>query len=191
MFGQRFDPAGLPAGAEFQIPSYTTFDQRAPAVAMDASGNFVVVWNRNNYDGSDSDVYGQRFDSTGSPAGSEFMINSYTTGRQSYPAVAANAAGDFVVVWSSYGQDGSYSGVFGQRFDSDGVSLGSEFRVNTYTLFQQRSPAVAADETGEFVVVWGSWHQDGSGDGVFGQRFDSTGRPMGSEFQVNSSTEED
>jgi hypothetical protein len=32
------------------------------------------------------------------------------------PSVAADDAGDFVVVWTSSGQDGSNYGVFGQRY---------------------------------------------------------------------------
>src|SRR5437870_8709772 len=66
--------------------------------------------------------------------------------------------------------------------------LGSEFRVNTYTTSYQDSPRVAADSTGNFVVVWQSRGQDGSGVGVFGQRYSSSGAPQGPEFRVNTVT---
>ena len=46
------------------------------------------------------------------------------------------------------------SGVFGQRFDSDGSMVGSEFQVNTYTTGTQDTPSVAADASGNFVMVW-------------------------------------
>src|SRR5262245_10409477 len=65
------------------------------------------------------------------------------------------------------------------------TSLGPEFQVNTYTTSAQNSPVVAADGAGNFVVVWASPH-DGSGSGVFGQRYDSSGTPLGSEFPVNT-----
>jgi hypothetical protein len=40
----------------------------------------------------------------------------YTTGYQFFPAVAMDADGDFVVVWTDYaGRDGSLRGAFGQR----------------------------------------------------------------------------
>ena len=68
-----------------------------------------------------------------SAVGPEFQVNTYTTSAQAIPRVAANVAGEFVVVWSSYGQDGHYGGVFGQRYDNAGVAQGSEFQVNTYT----------------------------------------------------------
>jgi len=187
VFGQRFDSAGNPVGSEFQVNSYTTGDQWHPAVAASALGNFVVVWQSVDQDGSSSGAFGQRFDFLGNPVGSEFQVNSYTTSYQGRPALAAGASGNFVVVWQSF-QDGSYRGVFGQRFDFVGNPVGSEFQVNSYTTGYQYRPAVAADAAGNFVVVWQSGVLVVSSRGVFGQRFDSAGNPVGSEFQVNSYT---
>ena len=121
-------------------------------------------------DGSGASVHGQRFDSAGAVAGSEFRVNTYTTSSQSRPAVAQASDGSFVVVWNSYGQDGSQYGVHGQRFDSAGAVAGSEFQVNTYTTAYQTRPAVAQASDGSFVVVWQSNGQDGSYIGVYGQR---------------------
>ena len=42
--GKRFDGAGHPIGAEFQVNTHTTGDQGAPSVAPIGSGKFVVVW---------------------------------------------------------------------------------------------------------------------------------------------------
>ena len=188
VFGQRFDANGLPQGVEFQVNSYTTGSQYGPAVAADASGGFVVAWNSQYQDGSYGGVFGQRFGPAGLPVGPEFQVNTYTTSAQGGPAVAIAAAGEFVVVWSSYDQDGSYDGVFGQRFDAQGVPSGSEFRVNTYTTSTQALPTVAVDGSGGFVVAWWSHDQDGSSGGIFAQRFDAAGLPVDGEFQVNTYT---
>ncbi len=85
---------------------------------MDAAGNFVVAWESySNQDGSSSGVFGQRFDSSGARAGTEFQVNTYTTGGQgSYPQAVAVSPNNFVVVWHSPDQDGSGLGIFGQRF---------------------------------------------------------------------------
>ena len=58
----------------------------------------------------------QRFSSAGAAQGSEFQINTYTTGDQGVPALCCGAAGTFVVAWDSDTRDGSDFGVFGQRF---------------------------------------------------------------------------
>jgi hypothetical protein len=182
VFGQRFNSSGLPQGSEFQVNTYTTFSQWAPAVASDANGNFVVVWQNWTYG-----AFGQRFNAAGLPQGSEFQVNSYATGFQSYPAVASDANGNFVVAWTSQA-DGSGYGVFGQRFSASGLPQGSEFQVNSYTTGNQAGPALASAANGYFVIAWVSNGQDGSNDGVFAQRFNAAGLPQGGEFQVNSYT---
>jgi hypothetical protein len=70
------------------------------------------------------------------------------------PSVAVDANGDFVVVWSSDGQDGDSYGIYGQRFDASGIPQGAEFLVNTHTTDAQSQPSVAMDADGDFVVVW-------------------------------------
>ena len=172
VFGQRFSSTGLPVGSEFQINSYTTSVQSSPAVASDANGNFLVVWHSDIQDGSSQGIFGQRFSLAGIPMGSEFQINSFTTGNQSQPSVASDTDGNFVIVWHSVGQDGSGYGVFGQRFSPAGIPMGSEFRANAYTASDQLIPAVASAANGTFVVVWNSYGEDGSNFGVFGQRYD-------------------
>jgi hypothetical protein len=171
IFGQRYDAAGVLLGGEFQVNTYTTDSQSNPDLAMDPAGNFVVVWHSSTQDGDNRGVFGQRYDAAGTPQGVEFRVNSYTTNLQDYPAVAMDAAGNFVVVWESISQDGDNYGVFGQRFTAAGVPRGTEFRVNTYTTNIQFEPIVASDAHGNFVVVWSSFTQDGSNDGVFAQRY--------------------
>src|SRR6185503_8044197 len=81
----------------------------------------------------------------GVPLGPEFRVNTFTTNSQWFPAVAADALGNFVVLWASSTQDyAATSGVFGQRYTSGGEALGPEFRVNTYTIGSQGAGAVAS-----------------------------------------------
>jgi len=106
---------GNPVGPEFRINTYTTNIQNEPAVTADASGNFVVVWDSANQDGSLLGVFGQRFGSSGAPLGPEFRVNTSTADLQFAPSVAADSAGNFVVAWTSY-QDGNLDGIFARRF---------------------------------------------------------------------------
>jgi hypothetical protein len=188
VYGQRYDTAGVPLGGEFQVNTYTTDRQRRPRVAMDAVGNFVVVWPSYGPDGASDGIFGQRYDAAGTRVGGEFQVNTYTTGSQYRPHVAMDAVGNFVVVWQSVAQYGASYGIFGQRYDAAALPLGGEFRVNTYTTSSQRAPDLAMDPAGNFVVVWASLMQDGSSDGIFGRRYDAAGVPVGVEFQVNTYT---
>lgn len=188
VFGQRFDSAGAKAGGEFQINTETGNDQEFPSVAALAGGGFIVAWSSRDQDGSDSGIYGQRYSSTGSRVGSEFLINTTTDQYQGFPSVTALNDGNFVVTWSSWLQDGSEFGIFGQRFRANGSKLGAEFRVNRTTALYQIYSSNAALEDGGFVAVWQSYMQDGSENGVYGQRFDSSGKKTGGEFKVNTYT---
>jgi hypothetical protein len=188
IFGQRYDAAGTPVGGEFRVNTYTTSDQRSPAVAMDAAGRFVVVWESLGQDGSSGGIFGQRYDVTGTPHGSEFRVNTYTTGEQLLPAIVMHPQGDVAVVWTSSTQDGSGYGIFGRRYDAAGGPLGGEFQVNTHTTNTQYRPTIATDPAGNLVVVWESVGQDGDTEGIVGRRFDAAGAPLGGEFRVNTYT---
>jgi hypothetical protein len=182
LFARRFDSLGTAIGSEFQVNTYTQNRQYQPAIAPEGSGGFAVVWSSTDQDGSGRGVFGQRLDSLGAVVGSEFQVNTYTTGIQDYPAVGGDGTG-FVVAWR--GSDGD---IFAQRFDSAGGFDGTEFQVNTNTSGQQRKPDVEELASG-FVIVWtGGADQDGDSYGIFGQRFDGSGAPSGTEFQINSYT---
>ena len=111
-----------------------------------------------------------------SPAGKAF---------QQSPRVARHGDGYFVA-WHGDGLDGSLYGVFARRIDRNGHLLSEPFQVNTYTEHDQRDPAVASAPSGEAVVVWSSYGQDGDLGGIFGQRFDRFGKPTGEEFAINT-----
>ncbi|MEH2165449.1 MAG: tandem-95 repeat protein, partial [Nostoc sp.] len=51
----------------------------------------------------------------------EFKVNTYTTNSQSNPTVAMDAGGDFVISWTSDGQDGSGNGIYAQLNTNSGV----------------------------------------------------------------------
>jgi hypothetical protein len=196
--GRRFASDGSPQGPQFQVNTYTTSYQDVPSVAAAADGDFVVVWQSGGSFGTDTDVWslqGQRYSSDGSPQGGEFQVNAYTTHVQFSPSIAtATADGGFVVTWESYGSFGSDTSTLSiqaRRFASDGTALGGEFQVNSYTPFYQYAPSVAAEDDGEFVVVWHSYSPEPSYSSAWdvrGQRFASDGSPLGAEFQVNTYT---
>jgi hypothetical protein len=184
VFGQRYASNGTPLGPEFRVNTSTGYGvlQLDPSVAADSAGNFVVVWTK-----LQAGVFGQRYASNGTPLGPEFRVNTYTSGAGVRPSVAADPAGNFVVAWLSY-RDGNGIGISAQRFAGSGAPLGPEFVVNTFTTANQINPAVVSDSIGNFVVTWQGMGQDGSGYGVFGQRYANGGTPLGPEFRVNTYT---
>lgn len=181
--GQLFANDGSLVGGEFQVNTYTTDHQYAPSVAMDSDGDFVVVWDSQGSYGPDTNtsVQAQRYSADGTPLGSEFQVNTYIFGVQENAKVAMTSGGAFVVVWQSTGSYGSDVGGYSKhsvqmrRFSADGMAIGGDFQVNTYTTNQQWYPGVSAIASGEILVVWESPRDDPARVdrfGIYGQRFD-------------------
>ncbi len=96
------DPQAV-QGAELSVGTFEKGVQRDSKVAVDANGNYVVVWTSPTQDQSGDGIYARRYNAAGVAIGNEFLINQTTTGGQSLPSIAMNASGRFVVVWSGNG----------------------------------------------------------------------------------------
>jgi predicted outer membrane repeat protein len=173
------------------------------AWANGAPNNGWAIFNDKNnnwvFASSETDVPAQRplltVDFTPpSVPGDEFRVNTTVAADQitnaqnrgSQQAVAYDAAGNYVVVWSSAGQDGSGWGVYARRFAADGNPLTGEILVNQSTSDDQQWARVASDSAGNFVVTWTSTNQDGTPSSVYARRFAGAGSPLTDEFRVNT-----
>ena len=189
VYAQQFDATGTVLGNEFRLNTTTANNQQYSSVAAAADGSWVAVWQSSGQDGDGKGIYGQRFNSNGQATGSEFRVNVTTNNDQETPTVACLTDGGFVVVWAGKGS-GDNSGVFGRRYNSAGVAQGTEFLVNTEANDGQKAPTVAALPDGGFIAAWESHgDQDGDGEGVYAQRYDSSASRVGDEFRVNTTTD--
>ena len=100
------------------------------------------------------------------PAGTEFKVNAFSGGAQNNSDAAASANRRSLIVYESASLDGDAKGIYFKLYDENSAQVGVETRVNTYTTGNQLNPSVAMDANGDFVVVWQSFGQDGSSDGV-------------------------
>ena len=171
--GQIFKHDGTAFGTEFQINTESFSSQAYQSITALLGGGFVVTWVSNSQDGSGYGIFGQRYDASGVAVGNEFQINTYTSGTQDEVSTTGLADGGFVVTWKSSAQDGDEDGIFGQKYDANGVKIGAEFQINSHTASYQNQPSVAALAGGGFVVSWSSNNQDGaSGYRVYRRVYD-------------------
>ncbi len=192
VYGQRYDAAGAPIAAQFLIAQTISGDQYEPDIVMRSSGDFVVVWTGRGQEGDgagEGNIYARRFGADATPLGAEFRVNAWTAGDQHSPAIGlSDSSGNFVVAWTSVGQDGSGAGIYARKYDSTGAALTDEFQINSTTAGDQSSPDVAADSFDDFVFVWQSQDQDGSGWGIYRTYYALNGRFEGGEKRVNTYT---
>ncbi len=162
----------------------------APSVDLRSDGTMAFAWYISAGGAPAPRVGGAFFSPAGDPLGQTFQVDGEfdtQTEARSSPRVAALGPDRMVVVWSEVGADSSGHGVQGQLFSGQGLPLGPPFVLSTFEFGDQVAPDVAASEDGRFVTVWESWGQDGSDQGIYGQRFTADGVKVGGEFQVSSS----
>ena len=158
--------------------------------------NLLENWNKNNHG---KDIFIQnvenielkfnstyQFNNDQQAKSTNIQINTCIQYDQSAPKIATLSDGGFVIVWQSWKQDGSDNGIYAQKFDYNSARVGNEFQVNTYTKHNQDTPAITGLSDGGFVIVWQSWKQDGSDNGIYAQKFDYNRAIVGNEFQVNT-----
>ncbi len=152
-----------------------------PSVAIDDTGNFVIVWTdpRNG----NKDIYFQRFDSGGNKIGINNKANDTVLTLHEAPSVAMQGNGNFVIVWKDF-RNGNFSDIYLQRYDSNGNPLGSNVIVDDDAVnASQYISAIAIDGFGNFVVVWDD--ERNGNPNIYLQRYDSNGNAIGSNVKVN------
>ncbi|MEW5562553.1 hypothetical protein AB1287_20320, partial [Enterobacter asburiae] len=137
--GQIFGADGKPLGGAFQVNTTMDGSQNYPDVITLKDGSFVVYWDTNDSGANGSDVRAVHYTVdpvTGvvSVKGTgDFIVNTYTDGKQYKPVGVALEDGGYLIIWGSAGGDGSGSAIYAQRYDANDHKVGREFIVNTTT----------------------------------------------------------
>ena len=179
----------LPVGPEFCVGGDIGTTQFAPATAMDAEGNFVVVWTGYVSEENGTDIYAQLFDADGTAGSTPFRVNAVTAGHQECPSVAMDANGHFVIAWTAPSDVGF--DICAQRFDSAGVPQGPQFLAGGHVGSQYRPSIAMSPADGSFVLAWEDTRRAGEdpsiyASSIYAQRFNAEGSALGPEFRVNS-----
>ena len=195
--GQVFTSTGAKSGTEFVINGATAGDQSSMRATLLGNGNVMLAWQDSSLTGGDasgSAIKGQVISATGARIGSEFLVNTTTSGAQYSPAITTLADGNVMVTWedgSGTGADTSGSAIRGQVLTAAGVKTGGEFLVNTTTAGNQNAPRIATLSNGNAIIVWEDGSASGgdtSGRAIRAQIVDADGGKIGGEFLVNTST---
>jgi hypothetical protein len=138
-----------------RVNAQGTNDQENARVALLKNGGAVFVW-QGGVEGfqhinarflNSSNIFLTTTDVVVSVPANNFQIN---------PAVVVLNNSNVVVVWASFDQAGSNSlqDVYGQIFSQTGQKVGTNFLINQFISYNQRTPTVAALANGGFVVAW-------------------------------------
>lgn len=183
IYARCYDSLGVAAGANFRVDDDPgTTDQMRASVSLDFSGAPVYVWQdkRNLH----WDIYARLYDSLGVVLGPGFKINDDTIGANQTESELACCESTWVVVWTD-GRN-SNSDIYGQRFDTLGNFLNTNFLINDDGGTSSQSiPKVGMSASGSFVAVWKDYRRGLTMPDIYCQRFSPSGTPLGPNFQVN------
>ncbi len=188
VYTQRFDVNGNKVGSEFRVNVTIAYSQAKPKVKYFSDGKFVIIWESFKQDGSGYGMFGRIFNSDGSPITNELQINTYTNDYQWYGDVEIFNDDSFIVAWCSWEQDGDDGGIYVQRFNSAGQKFGPETLVNKTKTQYQWLPRIKKLTGKKAAVVWSTWKQDGSREGIAVAFIDENNQRYTFETIVNTYT---
>lgn len=192
VYVRRFNANGTAIANQTLVNTTTSNDQRYSDIAGDDFGNYYIVWQSDDQDGSGWGAYGRYLSSTGSFVGGETRLNTITSDDQTRPTVEFDGQGNWLTAWVSRGSlfgDGVYARYF--TYSSTGGTGGSEFLVNQGVLNDQNDPSIGHNSSRDFIITWTSEGQDGdssSQTNVYGRLYERNGTSVtnvGNEFRVN------
>jgi cysteine-rich repeat protein len=174
IFGRVMNSDGTPYAGQFKACSAEHwYEQRRPELDVAPDGRFVVVWKVYGEGGEPYiGVYARSFDASGAPLGPEFPLPLPADEELYETPVAMAADGSFAIGWGN-------REVYFRRFSSTGSALGPEIQVNVYETDSQDNPAMDMTPDGRFFIAWESQGQEGDGTGIYAQRYDADGNPVG------------
>ncbi len=171
VYFRLYDTNGQPTGNATEIARSGSTERSNPVVAMNASGQFIVVWEAEDQDGDNNGLYAQRFAADGTPmarpslalsAGKsgavyenpyEFRISRETKDDQRTPAVALFDNGRFIITWVQE-EGGDDDQILYATFDDQGnQELNSDQLASTNDNRQYETPVVAINNTTQTAVI--------------------------------------
>jgi hypothetical protein len=170
IYARLFNASGTPTTGEI-LANTDSNPCATPVAAVASDGSFLLAWGEKDQLNPTNgwDIYARPFTSAG-VGGTTIVVNTYNFGDQYIPRISCIGL-DYLLTWTSLGQDGSREGVFGQFVHNNGALVGGEFQVNTTSLGQQMQPTVASDGVSQFLTVWTSFTGAPYGFDLYAQRY--------------------
>lgn len=193
-------PDGTAASSELILVASETLNGRYegilrtrkdPAIASLPAGGFLLAWTEERgllrsapffeyREVYEQDIFLQRFDANGAPAGARQRVNAQTAGFQTVPKIAVLPNGAAFIAWKV---KGAATGITGRFVTAAGVPAGSDVKVTEDATADHVAVAAAK---GRLLVTWDALV--GGQEDVFARLFDTVGKADGPAFRVNPSS---
>lgn len=186
VYYQRYSSSGVALGANMLANDTSlAIPEKRSTLAMNGNGNFVIVWDDySSFNPSDPDVMAQRFSPTGAKIGTSFKVNDdATTEAQQGVDVAINDNGHFIISWIDNRIDNFFGDIYAQRYDQNGIAIGSNFLGDDFGgSGMQEYARCAISNAGGFVLTWSN---SKTNTDILAINYDNQGQVSGASYTVN------
>ena len=115
--------------------------------------------------------------------------DGHIIGNQQFGSISSYGGNGFLVSYLSEDSEGLISMyVIKSKAATPLIQYSPEFKINSFDKTLQVNPTSCGLSNGGVIVVWSGKRQDGSGWGILGQLYSSSGATVGNEFQLNDNT---
>jgi hypothetical protein len=153
---RRYDPDSINIGDEFFVSAPRPYHALYPSAAADRHGNVLIVWkeNRHPQQAVSSAVLARALDGTGE-LGEVVTVHQRPCYTADAAAVAMNADGLAVIVWTRVEKETGRTSLVARRFTAAGASLDdAEQELETGVDGKHAHPSVGMDGRGDITVAW-------------------------------------
>lgn len=174
IFAQRIDAKGNVLWQKNGVPvCLAEENQRQPKIISDGAGGVIITWHDLRRGISDSDIYAQRIDASGSPL---WKVDGITVcdeiNEQDSPCIVTDGAGGAIIIWQDTRTN--YDDLYAQRINHNGEVLWKENGVPVCLVYgSQSAPVAVEDGHGGAVIVWQDFRKQFAD--LYAQRIDSSG----------------
>gem|GEM_PF-2659541 len=150
LYAQRISPMGYKLWNSSGVivnNAYVTY----PQILSDGSGGAFICWVDNR--GGDDDIYLQRIDNNGSPlwTANGIAVCNESLSYQDSPVMCPDNSGGVYVAWRD--DRNTNSDIYAQIVNSTGGLVGGNIVVCS-DFYDQVSPQIASDGSGNAIIVW-------------------------------------
>ena len=181
-----FDAVGDERFSDITVNSVASGQQLNPDVAIDAFGNFYVVWEDDQDNDGNYQIMLRGFNADGTERFSDRQVNVNSGGQHVLPSIACDNDGDVAVTLQDDSDGNGWYQIHVRGYDTFGSESFSLRTVNSVSSGQQLNPDIGMDSNGNFVVAWeddkdkNGWYQ------IMARGFHAEGSQRFGDMTVNS-----
>jgi hypothetical protein len=174
-YAQKLDSNGVAQWTPKGVLLSSTGTTETPQITTDGNGGAIIAWHQYISPPGQFDIYAQQINTNGVLGwGSNGVVLCALTSNQFRPQLISNDSGGTIVVWEDY-RNGSYSNLYAQKVNSDGVTQwtlnGVAIAPNTLHQIRHR---LLRDGSGGAFITW-QYASGGLINTIYAQRISSNG----------------